>query len=321
MTEPAVNDVLTAMLTAFQPLLPPQVAGLPRPSLSLGHAHVRPSGIGNIVGTEPRGAMGSVDLRAIRVKAQIRFTLWGFVAAEVDDAVTALTGVVFANQPDLASKGFLKLAFETSSPPEETRQPVAWRRFADYEVLYESGFEDTGGAAGLILPIQVQEQQTVSAWTVNGDFGRWDAAAAPVFSMRGQAVLTALAALTFFPAPLNPPTGGVTLTRGFDGAPPALTAVSLAAFLARITADVPERNLAVSFPSVAALLAQFAADGAAVPLGGVGGGAADPYVPARLAFPAPLRLASVADRLDLSYAQLKFDRPGVAYFRAVRQGS
>jgi len=310
------------MLTAFQPLVPAQIAGLPRPSLAMSHAEFRLAGIGNFVGSTPHGAVVATDQQAVRVRATMRFTLWGFVAADVDDAVTTLTGNVLDKRDDLATQGFLKLSFTGSSPPEETKQPIAWRRMADYDVLYEFPYEDVGGAAGLIRPVQSQETGTGAGWSVLGDLGRWDDQEASTLSIRGQAILTGLAALTFVADPLHPPTGGVTITRAFDGAPPPTNAGTLAQFLANITAaSAPARNQFVSFASPSDLLAQFAPDGAPVTMGDRNSdGIPDNYVPSRLDFPAPLTLTSVTDRFDVSYAQPKFDQIGVLYLRAVRQG-
>src|SRR5215471_668921 len=94
MPEPAASEVLAAMLTAFQPLLPGQVGGLPKPSLAISRAEFRNAGIGNFVGATPHGAVVATDQQAVRVKATMRFTLWGFVAFDVDDAVTKLTSSV-----------------------------------------------------------------------------------------------------------------------------------------------------------------------------------------------------------------------------------
>jgi hypothetical protein len=322
MGEPAASDVLGAMLTAFQPLLPGQVAGLPKPSLAISRAEFRNAGIGNFVGATPHGSVVSADLQAVRVKATMRFTLWGFVAFDVDDAVTSLTGNVLDQRDALMAQGFLKLSFDASSPPEETKQPIAWRRFADYDVLYEFPYEDVGGAAGLIRPVQAQETATAAGWKVLGDLGRWDDQEATTLSIRGQAVITELAALTFFANPLHPPTGSVTMTRTFDGAPPAGDAGSLAAFLANITeSSAPARNQFVSFASLADLLARFTSDGTPIAMGDRNNdGIPDSYVPARLVFPAPLMLTSVTDRFEVSYSQTKFDQVGVLYLRAVRQG-
>jgi hypothetical protein len=321
-SEPSASEVLDSILQVFQPLLPAQIAGLPQPSLSMARAHFRPAGIGNIIGSVSTGGIGGVIRRALRVKAQIRFTLWGFVAAEVDQAVTTLTGQVFAQQPALAAKGFLKFDFDGSSPPEETRQPVAWRRFADYEVLYESSYQDSDSATGLILPIQVREQTTGTAWTLAGDAARWDDVATLDFVLRGPGMLTGLAALSFLGDPPAPPSGAVTLTRSFDGALPPANAGTLAAFLAQATAPAPERNITVSLASISDLLAAFAPNGVPTIMGDRdANGKPDPYTPGKLAFPAPLLLPHAVDRLTIAFAQPKFDRTGVLYLRGLRQGS
>jgi hypothetical protein len=320
--EPAASDVLAAMLSAFQPLVPAQVAGLPKPSLAMARAEMRNAGIGNYVGSTGHGSIVATDQQAVRVRATMRFTLWGFVAFDVDDAVTALTSNILTKRSDLAAQGFLKLSFDGSSPPEETKQPIAWRRFADYDVLYEFPYEDVGGASGLIHPIQSQEAATGAGWNVLGDLGRWDDQETPVFSIRGQSIITELAALTFFADPLHPPTGSVTITRTFDGAPAPADAGTLVQFLANITnASAPARNQFVSFASPSALLAQFVSDGAPIAMGDRNNdGIPESYVPTHVVFPAPLVMTSVTDRFELSYSQAKFDQTGVLYLRVVRQG-
>src|SRR5215470_1180646 len=115
MPEPAPSDVLAAMLAAFQPFVPGQVAGLPKPSLAISRAEFRNAGIGNFVGATSHGSVVSVDQQAVRVKATMRFTLWGFVAFDVDDAVTSLTSNVLDQRDALMAQGFLKLSFDGSS--------------------------------------------------------------------------------------------------------------------------------------------------------------------------------------------------------------
>jgi hypothetical protein len=288
----------------------------------MARTEMRSPGIGNFIGAEPHGSVVSADLQAVRVKATMRFTVWGFVAFDVDDAVTTLTSNILSKGPDLAAQGFLKLSLDGSSPPEETKQPIAWRRFADYDVLYEFPYEDVGGAAGLIRPIQSHETATNSGWNVVGDFGRWDDQAAPPLSIRGPTILTELAALTFFADPLHPPTGGVTITRTFDGAPAPTDAGTLATFLANVTAvSAPARNQFVSFASPSDLLTQFTSDGAPIAMGDRNNdGVPDSYLPTHLVFPATVTLTSVTDRLEVSYSQPKFDQTGVLYLRAVRRG-
>ena len=322
MAEPNPGDVLTGMVGALQAFLPVQIPGLPLPSLSLARAELRAAGIGNHIGALTRGYVTATELQALRVEAVARFSLWGFVPADVDQAVTTLTGALFAKRADLAGQGFLKLSFEGSSPAEETKAPLAWRRFADYAMLYETTYDDVGGAAGLIRPVQADETGTGAAWSVTGDLGRWDDTAAPPLSIRGSATITGLTALNFTANPALPPTGCVTLTRTFDGAPAPSAVASLATFLSAVTNPVsPTRNLSVSFTSVAAMLAAFSPAGTPIAMGDRNGdGVPDSYLPSQLAFAAPLVLASVFDRLEFTYADPQFDRAAVLYLRAIRSG-
>jgi hypothetical protein len=322
-SEPAPSDALAAMMSALQPFVPAQIGGLPKPTVTVAKAEIRPSGIGNYVGASPSGSIAAVEHHAMRVQAVARFSLWGVAADDVEDGVTALNASIFAKRADLAAQGFLKLSFDGSAPSEQTKDATTWRRFADYDLLYEFPYEDDGGAAGLILPIAAKDTPTGAKWSTTADFGRWDDAAAPPFLLRGPAIFTEIAALAFVAKPASPPSGKVTITRTFDGAPAPADAGNLATFMAQTTASpAPERNAFVSFASVSDLLAQFTADGTPIAMGDrEGDGTADTYVPRHVVLPAPLVLASVADRLELTYADgnSKFDQIAVVYLRAVRK--
>jgi hypothetical protein len=314
--EPVASDVMAAMMGALQPFVPGQIAGLPKPGVTLARAEMRAACIGNFIGTPPIGSIGSVEQHAVRVKALARFSLWGFAAVDTDQAAADLNTAIFAKRTDLAAQGFIKLSLESSPPSEHNKDPAAWRRFADYEMLYEFPYEDVGGAASLILPINAKDTPTAAQWAVTGDLARWDDNAAPVFATRGAATIVGLAALTFIANPADPPTGKVTITRTFDGAPASADAGTLAAFLAQITASPsPARNVFVSFASLSDFLNAFTSDGTSIAMGD------NPakYDSSHLDFPAPLVLASVADRLELSYEHPQFDRSAVVYLRAVRK--
>ncbi|MGB9365476.1 MAG: hypothetical protein WCE79_05645 [Xanthobacteraceae bacterium] len=319
MPEPAPSVVMNTMLTALSPFVPAPIMGLPSPSLTVAKAEIRPAGIGNYIGSSPQGSIAAIERQATRLKAVARFSLWGNAAAEVDDVVTALNTAIFEKRADLAAQGFLKLSFDGSVPSEQDKNATAWRRFADYDLLYEFTYEDEESTAGLILPILAQDTPTAAAWSTTADFGRWDDVAAPPFNLRGPAIFTELAALTFIAA--APPTGAVTITRTFDGAPAPADANDLATFLAQTTAaSNPERNVFVSFPSLAALLAEFDADGAPIAMGDRDqNSVTDTYVPSHLVLPAPLVLEGVADRLELTYAGPQLDQIAVVYLRAIRK--
>jgi hypothetical protein len=322
MAEPAPSDVLASMMNALQPFVPAQVAGLPQPSLTFARAEFCAAGIGNFIGASARGSIGGVEQHAVRVQAVARFSLWGFAPFDVDQSVNALTTSIFAQRSDLQARGFLKLAFDETTHLEQTRDTAAWRRFADYDMLYEFPYEDVGDAASLILPVVATETGTGDGFSVTGNLGRWDDQAAPTLSIRGQATITELAALSFFANPADPPTGAVTITRTFDGAPVPADAGTLPAFLSQITSTAaPIRNVFVSIASVSNLLAQFTPDTTPFGMGDRDqNGIPDSYVPTHLVLPAPLLLGSVKDRLEFSYGQSKFDRSGVVYLRALGRG-
>jgi hypothetical protein len=307
------------MLTALHPFVPAPIPGLPSPSLTVAKAEIRSSGIGNYIGTSPHGSIAATELHAARLQAVARFAVWGYAASDVEDGVTVLNAQIFEKRKDLAAQGFLKLSFDGSAPSEQTKDATAWRRFADYDLLYEFPYDDDGGAEGLILPIASKDTPTGAKWSTTADSGRWDDVAAPLFGLRGPAIFAELAALSFFAAAA--PTGMVTITRTFDGAPAPADAGDLATFIAQTTASpAPERNAFVSFASVSDLLAQLTPDGPSIAMGHrVDPATTDVYHPSHLVFPAPLVLPSAADRLELSYADPMLDQIAVVYLRAVRK--
>jgi hypothetical protein len=247
--------------------------------------------------------------------------LWGADPSTVDQAVMGLNASVFAKRDDLQSQGFLRLTFDGTAPAEEVPGLGAWRRSADYDVLYEFPYADTGDASSLIVGVPVEESDPSQRWTVSGDLTRWDNHQTPLLSVRGPATIVGVAALAFFPDVSQEPTGAVRIARTFDGAPAPVNAGTLAAFIAQTTASTPARNVYVELPSLSALLANFTPDGSPFELGDSNNvGIRDRYVPTRLDLPSPMVLPAIADRLELSYLQPPFDRIAVVYIRASPRG-
>lgn len=319
--EPNLEDVLAGMVNVLQPFVPLQVANLPKPSLSLVHAETRGAGIGNYVGMSTDGSLATLEHHAIRVQAVARFSLWGADPFAVDQAVMGLNASVFAKRHDLQAQGFLKLTFDGMAPAEEVSGLSAWRRNADYSVLYEFAYSDTGEASSLIVGIPVDETALGQRWTVRGDVTRWDNHQTPLLSVRGPAAITEIAALTFFPDTLQEPTGAVRVTRTFDDASAPTDSGTLTAFITQTTARTPARDVYVELPTLPALLANFTPDGSPFYLGDWNNdGIPDRYIPTRLELPSPIVLPTIADRLELSYQQPPFDRIAVVYIRASRRG-
>jgi hypothetical protein len=307
---------MTDVLKAF---VPADVAGLPKPSFAVVQAELLPAGIGGYVGIRTHGAIATIERHAVRLKALVRYSLWGPDPLAVDNAVGALNAAVLSDAT-LAPSGFLRLTFDGTVASEQTATNV-WRRFADYHVLYEFPY-DADDSASLIVRIPVDETTTSESITITGDIARWDNKHAPVFSMRGPATYTGLAALAFVFDAALPPTGAVQIVRTFDGAPPPTPVLDFPTFVAQITAtSSPARNLSLTFAKIGDLLALFSADPDSVPLGDWNeDGNVDHYVSSRFVFAQPLVLASVADRLELSYTPSPFDQTAVVYLRATRQG-
>jgi hypothetical protein len=319
--EPKLEDVLAGIVSVLQPFVPAQVANLPKPSLSLVHAEIRGAGIGNYTGMSTDGSVATVEHHAIRVQTIARFSIWGADLFAVDKGVTALNASVFAERDNLQSNGFLKLTFDGTAPAEEMTGLGAWRRNADYDVLYEFAYADTGGASSLIVGIPVDETEPVQRWTVLGDVTRWDNIQTPLLSLRGPAAIAEIAALAFFPDTSQEPTGAVRIERTFDGAPGPADSGTLATFIAQTTARTPARDVYVELPTLPALLANFTPDGYSVDLGDWNNdGHPDHYISARLGLQPPIVLPTIADRLEISYQQPPFDRVAVVYIRASRQG-
>ena len=319
--EPNLEDVLAQMVKDLQPFVPVQVGNLPAPSLSLASVEVRGAGIGNYVGMSADGTIATIEHHAIRVQALARFSLWGADPSTADEAVTGVNASIFAKRDDLLALGFLKLTFDGTASAEEMTGLGAWRRNADYNVLYEFPYQDTGGASSLIVGIPVAESAPDQQWTVRGDITRWDNHDAPPLSLRGPAAIAGIAALAFFPHSVQVPTGAVRITRTFDGAPAPADSGTLAGFIAQTTAGTPARNVYVEFAALSALLANFTPDGSPFDLGDWNNdGIPDGYIPTRLDLPSPIVLPTIADRLELSYQQPPFDRVAVVYISASPQG-
>jgi hypothetical protein len=316
---PTAGDAINAVLNAFQPFVPTLAAGLPKASLSIARAVERPAGIGNVIGIGGNRSIAAPERRAIRIEATARFAVWGSAVADVDAQLTALSAKILARRDELAANGFMKLSLGASASHEYAAASNAWSACADYEVLFELPYEDTGDATSLILPVDAAEAATGAAWSVTADYARWDDVAALPLLVRGPARIVGLAALSFLGDPANPPTGAVTMTRTYDGAAAPANAPSFDAFILAVSGAQPVRNIAVSFASISDLFARLTPEPDLVSLGNALG-TEDAYAAAHLTFSAPLSLGSIVDRFDLSYVNGKFDRRVVVYLRALRAG-
>ena len=319
---PTLDTAVQAMLGALKTYLPVPGGLLPDPTVSVTTVSERTVGLGNFRGTDTRGAYPAVDLKGIRVDGVTRFQLWATGPAQADAAVSTLTSKLAGDADTLWGKGFLKLALETAPPPELIQPLSAWRKHADYRVLYEYAYSDTGGADSLIAKIPIEIDSVFDEHTtVTDELARWDDVEAPALVVRGPMTIGALSMLQFV-AGLQPG-GMVVLTRTFDGAVglPA-THLTLADFLAAVAGPAPaERNARVAYATLSDFVAEPAmtTDGDPIALGDRNlDNIPDLYHPLRLPLGAGIALADPTDRFEVRYEPAPFNTIAVMYVRAVR---
>lgn len=315
------DQASAALLTLLRSYLPPPIAGLPPPGVSLAAIEERPVGIGNFRGDALRDTPMPASLKGGRLDVRARFQLWGADVAAVDAAAEALHARLLADRDALWAAGVLRFALEESSLPEHLPPVNAWRKTADYRLLYEFHYADADGARSLITQIPVAVDSTHhERLLVTADLTRWDNETAPPLTLRGRRTIHGLWALAFIPAAL--PTSAVTLTRTFDGATGAPTTFpTFDAFLAAITGPEPAtRHAQVTLATLAEFLALFTAGPATLTLGDWDANAIpDPYIPYSRHFAAPLRLDSPSERLELTVHGDQLDAVAVIYVQASRR--
>lgn len=323
---PPLDQVVTAMLGRLDDYLPLPAPPLPDPSVSVVSMNERAVGLGDRRGTETRGSFAVVALKGIRLDTLVRYQLWAAGPAQAETAMTNLNSQLMADRDSLWGAGFLRLMLEVAPPTDYVAAPVdAWRKQADYRILFEFRYQDTDGAESLIarVPIhsdlEVRDSLQCESTVVTDEMIRWDNEAAPVLVVRGRFDVGGLSVLAFVPGVA--PSGVVTLTRTFDGAVGPPTAYpTLADFLAAIAGpDAPARHGQVTFGSLTDLLAAFSAAGDPVTLGDWDlDGVPDGYQARVLALEPAIQLPGAADRLEITYQATAFDQVAVVYLRATR---
>jgi hypothetical protein len=317
----AMLDVAAnAMITSLSKHLPPPLADLPAPVVSLVNLTERSVGLGGLRSGDVTGNAGSIMRRGIRVDALTRFQLWAPDANGINQAVADLQMQVLADRENLRSEGFVRLALEDTGLSVPVAPPDGpWHGHVDWRVLYEYDYEDTDGAESLIAQIPVTiNTGSEESMTLTDEMARWDNNSAPKLAVRGPVVVAGLTLLAFVPRAV--PSGKVTLWRTFDGAAGApLNHASLADFLAAISAGNPERNAITTFSSFNTFKAAFQDTGDTVTLGDWDGdGVADVYQSLTLSIEPAVTLPTVRDRLEVTYGAAKFNQVAVAYLRAIR---
>lgn len=323
---PSLDQVIKRIGEIFDDYLPPSPAQPPPPppplpKLSFVSVTERSVGLGNRVGTEPRGSFGVLALKGIRVEVVLRFQLWANSPTDVDDAAQNLIGPLLADRDELRGKGVLRLALKNVGTSDTTDGGNTWRQSTEFSVLYEEPFSDADGAESLIAQIPIKINSDFDETTVVTDeMVRWDEkddASAPPLILTGPSQIADLSAL-YFQAGIAPG-GTVTVRRTFDGASgQPSTHASFNDFLGAVRDPVaPDRNAEFVFNSLADFLAAFGPGGDPVDLGDWNEDALlDEYKSFALKIDPPIKLPLATDRFEIVFQHKKFDRRAVLYLRA-----
>jgi hypothetical protein len=318
------GEALAEMLGILDDFLPGAVAPLPDASISVANLSERSVGLGGLRGLEFRERFQVAELKALRLDALVRYDLWGDSPGAATQAAGNVGAGLLGARDTLASQGILKLGLEGLDAPDFAASLNAWHVGALYRVLYEFPYQDAGGAESLVvrIPIDVPPEEpgaAIEETVVTDEMTRWDDDAAPALVVRGPFGVGALLGLSWFSAAA--PTGGVTVTRTFDGASGAPAAFgSLDAFFDAVSGFAPlERHGSVAFPTLVDFLVAIGAAGVPVAIGDRDAdGVLDLYVPrSRVVLP-PLVLETEADRMEVAYGAVALDQPAVVYLRATR---
>lgn len=329
MATPSVDfdQIVQDMMAALDGYLPDPVTGLPNPGISLLQLNEKPLSLGNLRGMERRSLLAPVVLKGGRLDALVQFRVWGSDEAEANTAMSTLQARLVHARDELWSAGFLRVRVESSASAEEDTSAGAWKRNADYRLLYEYHYEDTDEAQSLIarIPVHADPEERDSlqreTFTVTDEMIRWDQEAASPLILTGLLRITGLSALVFDAG--TTPGGQVRLLRTHTaaGAPPT-DYPDAGAFIDAVTdPDSPERNGQFTFATFSDFLDAFSAAGDPLILGDWDeNDVADPYQPHQWDFPAPIQLADSSDQLQVLYqpsdTEPKFDQVAVAYIRA-----
>ncbi|MCA9948037.1 MAG: hypothetical protein KDE48_00180 [Anaerolineales bacterium] len=331
-SQEAVLDQIRARLTPF---LPASSDSLPDANISFITAKEKPTGLGNHIGQE-RLSHFAFALKAGRLEAIIRFQLWAQTPNEADTAVDTLhahlldakTGLLTPDPTsDMPAARFLRFAATQSPVGEHIESLSAWRRTAEYTLLYEYPYIDADDAQSLIaqIPIHTDPDELDSpdreTAVVTDKMVRWDQESAPALAIHTRQTVHHFSVLTFVPAAA--PSGSVRLLRTYtDAINPPVVLPDLAQFVTAVTdPNTPTRNAQVTFATFNDFLAVITITNDPIELGDWDEDAnLDSYEPGLLEFSTPISLPNATDRLILIYdpdsTNPKFDQTAVIYIQA-----
>jgi hypothetical protein len=322
MAGPPLTDVITTMLADLKDDRLVSVAALPEPNVTLERVAERLVGLGNHVGTDPVGPVGTRTVRGGRFDARVRFQLWGATSGGVDDLVLALQSDLLDDREALRAIGFVKLVAADTTVAERIESVGGWRKSTSYDVLYEFQYFDGDDADSLIvqIPVTLDTEQAGELQTLTDEMVRWDQEAAPALVVSGPLTVARLSALVFAPGPALG--GTVTVRRLAGPVPGPVTHLpDLAAFLAATGGPEPAETNADTQLTPADFFTGLGPSGAVLELGDWNlDGTLDQYAGYDLRLGAAIVLPTRQDRLTIGYAPpagpgTGFDQTAVVYLR------
>ncbi len=287
-----LEDYLLAVVADHLPALP---GSLPQPSVSATGVTERPLAIGNWRGMEPRGSFSAQALKGGRLEVGVRFQLWTTDPGDADLGIQKLQERLLAARDDLWATGFLRLTAKKTSLAEYVESLPAWRKTADYQVLYEFHYRDTD-AESLIARILIDiNSQYGESTIVTDEMVRWDDLAAPALEVRSGVDRPFRVGTLFMLA---------FLPDGWDGSE------------VTVSASTGGTALEHTFPSMRAFFEAFTLETGTVELG-VNSYRAGSLVFPNVNFPDPIMLKGGDDIFRISYAASAFDNNAVVYLRVL----
>ncbi len=180
-----VIEAKERMLDILREYLPEQVDSLPKPMVVVDNLTERLVGLGNWLGNETRGSLPVVARKGCRLDAVTRFQLWANTPDDVETAMEEMQDRLLADKDHLWTLGILRLMTEQSSLAEHVSSLDAWRKTADYRVLFEYQYQETD-AESLIARILIDiNSQYNESTVVTDEMVRWDNLEAPILAVRG----------------------------------------------------------------------------------------------------------------------------------------
>lgn len=327
MSEPALSDVMSDVLTTLSGYFGAGGGALPPSTVSFLSVSKKNPAIGNRVATDMRAGYPTAAIKAGHLDADVQLQIWDSDPAAIETEMNDLHGRILADTEVLRSQGFIKLKSSGTDVSELVTSLNAWRKTSQLSLLYEYQYQDNDDALSIIHRIPVasdlenRNSPDQEITTVTDAIQRWDDEQAwsliLVANSNSDSKIYGLNVLAYLPGGWNG--NQVILERSNLDNPVLATAYpTLNDFLDAVTADTaPDQNARVSFASVSDFLGALTAEGTSFELGDWDEDTIqDQYQAYQQVFDKPIELTQRNDVFRISYQAAPFDSKAVVYLRA-----